>query len=92
MIYTMNVLTPTRKGDAYDMVAVNKYPIIYKTNRTPDEFLVDECMKDQLEKVILNKTVKEHAVLYIRCIHNDMTFNDYEYPVKKILENGKKTE
>ena len=87
MIYVMNILTPTRQGDAYDMVAINKFPIIYKTFRSPEDFLHDKCMKDQMESVILNKTTREHAVLYIRCVNDDMTTKDYEYSVKEILES-----
>lgn len=98
MIYVMNILTSTRKGDAYDMVAINKYPIIYKTCRTPEEFLKDKCMIEQIEKLIKNSATLEHAVLYIRSIKDDMTFEDYSFRVKKILEsinkkfeNGKET-
>lgn len=99
MIYVMNILTSTRKGDAYDMVAINKFPIIYKTGRAPEEFLEDQCMTDQIEKLIKNTATLEHAVLYIRSIKDDMTFEDYVFPVKKILEsvnknteNGKETQ
>jgi len=92
MIYVMNILTPTRQGDAYDLVAINKFPIIYKTSRKPDDFLYDKCMIEQMEKVILNKTTRDHAILYIRSINEDMSFNDYEYSVKNILEIFNKNE
>jgi len=87
MIYVINILTPTRQGDAYDLVAINKFPIIYRTSRKPDEFLHDSCMIEQMKSLILNKTTYNHSVLYIRCINNDMTFKDYEYPVKDILKS-----
>lgn len=90
MIYVINILTPTRQGDAYDLVAINKFPIIYKTSRKPDDFLYDKCMIEQMEKVILNKTTRDHAILYIRSINEDMSFVDYEYPVIEILNKNEK--
>lgn len=90
MIYVINILTPTRQGDAYDLVAINKFPIIYKTNRLPNDFLYDKCMIEQMEKVILNKTTRDHAILYIRSINEDMSFIDYEYPVIEILNKNEK--
>ena len=86
----MNVLTKTRQGDAYDMVAINKFPIVYATNRSPEDFIKDECIISQLKHLIKNKTTYEQSVLYIRKINKDMSFHDYEYPIKNILEYGEK--
>lgn len=84
----MNILTNTRKGDAYDMVAINKFPIIYRTNKVPDEFLKNSCIIDQLNALIKNSATLEHAVLYIRSVDEDMSFKDYNYSVKDILKSS----
>ena len=84
----MNILTNTRKGDAYDMVAINKFPIIYRTNKVPDEFLKNSCIIDQLNALIKNSATLEHAVLYIRSVDEDMSFKDYKYSVKDILKSS----
>ena len=83
----MNILTNTRKGDAYDMVAINKFPIIYRTNKVPEEFLKNSCIIDQLNALIKNSATLEHAVLYIRSVDEDMSFKDYNYSVKDILKS-----
>lgn len=83
MLYLINILTKTRRGDAYDMVAINKYPIIYKTDRTPDEWVEDQCIHDQLRSLIKNQTTWNNAVMYIRGVDSDMTWKDWEIPVKK---------
>ena len=59
MIHVMNILTPTRKGDAYDIVAINKFPIVYRTNREPDDFLKDKCVIDNIESLIRNYLAEE---------------------------------
>ena len=84
----MNILTNTRKGDAYDMVAINKFPIIYRTNKVPEEFLKNSCIIDQLNALIKNSATLEHAVLYIRSVDEDMSFKDYKYSVKDILKSS----
>lgn len=88
MMYVMNILTNTRKGDAYDMVAINKFPIIYRTNKVPEEFLKNSCIIDQLNALIKNSATLEHAVLYIRSVDEDMSFKDYKYSVKDILKSS----
>ena len=88
----MNILTNTRKGDAYDMVAINKFPIIYRTNKAPEEFLKDTCMIDQLNKLIKNSATLKHAVLYIRSVDENMSFKDYNYSVKDILKSSSNKE
>lgn len=87
-MYVMNILTNTRKGDAYDMVAINKFPIIYRTNKVPEEFLKNSCIIDQLNALIKNSATLEHAVLYIRSVDEDMSFKDYKYSVKDILKSS----
>lgn len=92
MIYTINIVTDTRKGDAYDKVAINKWPIIYKTSKSPDEFIYSTPMISQLQALIKNDTTRNKASLYVRALHDDMTYDDYEYSVKEILEHGKTKE
>jgi hypothetical protein len=85
----MNILTPTRKGDAYDLVAINKFPLIYRTDRTPDDFLKDKCVIDNIESLIRNDTVRNKSVLYIRTINEeDMSWVDKQILVKELLENA----
>jgi len=91
MIYILNVVTNAREGDSYDLVVVNTWPIIYKTDRKPDEWIRDECIKEQLGKIIHNKSIWSKAEVYIRGINpEDMSHEDWKYPVKKIFDYVKK--
>lgn len=92
MIYVINIVTNAREGDAYDRVAINKWPIIYKTSKNPDVFIYSNQMTSQLQFLIKNDTIKNNASVYIRALHDDMTYDDYEYSVKEILEHGKTEE
>jgi len=85
MIYVMNILTSTRLGDAYDMVAINKFPIIYKTGKSPDDFLKDSRIINHINELIKNEATREHAILYVRGIDDNMEFTDTKYSIKKIL-------
>lgn len=89
MIYTINVVTNTKKGDAYDMVAINKWPIIYKTNKPVNELVKSPEMISQLQSIIKNNITVKNAILYIRGIREDMSWEDHKKPVKEILDYAK---
>lgn len=72
MIYTINIVTKTRPGDAYDQVALNPFPIIYIAADSKDLFQ-DSGLMRVLVKYIRNKPTYENATINIKSLTSDLT-------------------
>lgn len=69
-IYTINVILGTRKGDVYDQVAINKYPIIYIDNDNDPDWDDPELRKAILSHV-KNGTIRNKSLLYVRYVNTE---------------------
>lgn len=71
MIYTINITTKTRPGDAYSSVAINNFPIIYISEESVEDIYDNEDLIEIVRKYIKNKTTYENAILSIRTLSDD---------------------
>ena len=72
MIHTINIVTNTRAGDAYDKVSVNPYPIIYIDDTDTEQLVNDPDFIDVVRKYIKNKIIYNNATINIRSLSEDM--------------------
>lgn len=76
MILVLNILTKTKRGDVYDEVAINKYPIVISIDGNCDidewldEFLGSDDFSRILSNHIRNRATFDNSKLYIR-IYDD---------------------
>lgn len=66
-LYAINIVTDTRAGDAFDAVAVNKFPILFKANSAEDLF-EEEAFNKYIRSMIVDKGLSEKTKLYIRSL------------------------
>lgn len=69
-IFAINIVTDTRAGDAFDAVAINKFPVIYTADSAEDLFENTE-FTDWVHSLLKASSLFEKAKAYIRSIDED---------------------
>ena len=65
--FAINIVTNTRAGDAFDAVAVNKFPVIYTADSAEDLFENSE-FTDWVHGLLKASSLFEKSKAYVRSI------------------------
>lgn len=82
MTYTINIISKTREGALYDEVALNKYPIVYISDCTPDELFEQRDLVDAIRRKVLTSNVYGNAKICVRCIDEKDEVSDLLFILK----------
>ena len=69
-IFAINIVTNTRAGDAFDAVAINKFPVVYTADSADDLFDNAE-FTDWVLRLLKESSLFENAKAYVRSIADD---------------------
>lgn len=85
--FAINIVTNTRAGDAFDAVAINKFPVIYTADSTDDLFDNTE-FTDWVHSLLKAESLFEKAKAYVRSIDEDdeIENNIFDLPEKMTWE------
>ena len=86
MIRIVNIVTATRRGDAYDAVAINKYPIVMVgPTEELDELFKDDNFIQSVKSHLRNSTTYHHAKLYIRTLTDNYELSETTVKLSDVI-------
>lgn len=85
--FAINIVTNTRAGDAFDAVAVNKFPVIYTADSAEDLFENSE-FTDWVHRLLKASSLFEKSKAYVRSIdeNDEITEEVFRLPEKMTWE------
>lgn len=85
--FAINIVTNTRAGDAFDAVAVNKFPVIYTADSAEDLFENSE-FTDWVHGLLKASSLFEKSKAYVRSIdeNDEITEEVFRLPEKMTWE------
>lgn len=86
----MNVVCPTKPGDAYDLVALNKFPIVIIDDTLEDVLSSDE-IREHIDTLIRNNDYLASKIkLYIREMSEEDEFTSHVLEYKSAEKSTEK--
>ena len=85
--YAINIITDTRDGDAFDSVAVNKFPILFTAN-SAEELFTEEAFINHVRGLLKYENLYNKSKVFIRTIEGDRSVDVvYHLPEKIPFKN-----